>query len=91
MVYFINFLSGAAIPLAIGDCGAHLAAKILEQPSRRKALSIIWVLATLGVLLSALQQALVYGSDRAQSQQHAFMWEQAARDQQGLRENLTAV
>ena len=48
MIYFINFLAVAAIPLAIGRYGAHLAAKILDIPDRRKASAIIWLLAALG-------------------------------------------
>jgi hypothetical protein len=59
MIYFINFLAVAAIPLAIGGYGAHLAAKILKSPGRRKALSVIWLLAGLGVLLSGVQQVLI--------------------------------
>jgi hypothetical protein len=55
MIYFINFLAMAAVPLAIGGYGAHLAAKILDFPGRRRALAIIWLLAALGVLLSGVQ------------------------------------
>lgn len=59
MIYFISFLAVAAIPLGIAGYGAHVAAKVLERPERRKALAIIWVLAVLGVLLSGIEQVLV--------------------------------
>jgi hypothetical protein len=88
MIYLINFLAVAAIPLAIGGYGAHLAAKILESPERRKALSVIWMLAAVGVLLSGVQQILIHRSDRAMELQQAALQEKAERDQQQLREKL---
>lgn len=88
MIYLINFLAVAAIPLAIGGYGAHLAAKILDSPERRKALSVIWILAGLGVLLSGLQQVLIYRSDRAMELRQVSLQEKSERDQQLLREKL---
>jgi hypothetical protein len=88
MIYLINFLAVAAIPLAIGGYGAHLAAKILEIPDRRKALAIIWLLAAVGVLLSGLQQVLIHRSDRSQELKQAALEEKAERDRQQLREKL---
>jgi hypothetical protein len=88
MIYFINFLAVAAIPLAIGGYGAHLAAKILESQDRRKALTVIWILAAVGVLLSGVQQILIHRSDRAQELQRVALQEKADRDQQQLREKL---
>lgn len=88
MIYLINFLAVAAIPLAIGGYGAHLAAEILDPRGRRKALSIIWVLAGMGVLLSGVQQALIYRSDRTQELRQAALEANAERDQQQLRDKL---
>jgi hypothetical protein len=88
MVYLISFLSAAAIPLAIGGYGAHLAAKILDDPGRRKALRIIWLLAAVGVMLSGLQQVLVYRSDRTQELRQEALQVKAERDQQQLQEKL---
>ena len=88
MVYFISFLAVAAIPLAIGGYGAHVAAKVLEQPQRQRALSIIWSLAVLGVLFSALQQILVYRSDREHETQQAVLQTKADRDLKELRDRL---
>jgi uncharacterized protein HemX len=88
MIYFINFLAAAAIPLAIGGYGAHLAAKILESPDRCKALAVIWLLAAVGVLLSGVQQILIHRSDRAQELMRVELQEKAERDQQQLREKL---
>ena len=88
MVYLISFFSVAAVPLAVAGYGGHLAAKVLERPHRRKALAIIWALAALGVLLSALQQVLVYRSDRAHERQQAVLAAKAEKDQEQLREKL---
>ena len=88
MIYLINFLAVAAIPLAIGRYGAHLAAKILGSPERRKALSVIWLLAGLGVLLSGVQQVLIYRSDRAMERRQVSLQEKSERDQQLLRDKL---
>ena len=49
MVYVINFLS------AVAAYGGHLAAKVLDRPERLRALTIVWALAVLGVLLSGVQ------------------------------------
>jgi DNA-binding transcriptional MerR regulator len=88
MIYFISFLAVAAIPLAIGGYGAHLAARILESPERRKALSVIWLLAGTGVLLSGVQQILTHRSDREQELMRVELQEKAEKDQQQLREKL---
>ena len=88
MIYVINFLAVAAFPLAVAAYGGHLAAKVLSRPERRKALSIVWMLAIFGVLISGVQQVFIYRSHRDQdSQQIAF----AARDdrnQQQLKDEL---
>lgn len=65
-----------------------MAAKVLDGPERRRALAIVWVLATLGVLLSGLQQVLVYRSDRAHEREQAVMRARADQDQQELRDKL---
>ena len=88
MVYVISFFSLAAFPLAVAGYGGHLAAKVLERPERRKALSIVWILAVLGVLLSGIQQVLVYRSDRVHEVEQAALREKADQDQQLLREKL---
>jgi uncharacterized membrane protein YgaE (UPF0421/DUF939 family) len=88
MIYLINFLAAAAIPLAIGGYGAHLAAKILEIPERRKALAMIWLLAGIGVLLSGLQQVLMHRSDRSLELKQATLEAKAERDQQQLQWKL---
>jgi hypothetical protein len=41
MIYIINLLAVAAIPLAMGGNGANLAAKILDSEGWRKALVVI--------------------------------------------------
>jgi len=88
MVYFISFLAVAAIPLLIGGYGAHVAAKVLEPAQRRQALLIIWSLAIVGVLFSAIQQVLVYRSDRDRDAEQAAVHEKAEKDLQELRDRL---
>jgi len=73
MVYVINFLSAAAAPLAVAAYGGHLAAKVLDRPERLRALTIVWALAVLGVLLSGVQQVMLYRSDRAHERQQAAL------------------
>lgn len=88
MVYIISLLSVAAFPLAVAAYGGHLAAKVLDHGERRKALSIVWVLAMVGFLLSVWQQVLVYRSDRAHELQQTALEAKAEADQQQLREKL---
>jgi hypothetical protein len=88
MVYIISLLSVAAFPLAVAAYGGHLAAKVLDSGERRKALSIVWVLAVGGFLLSGLQEIFVYRSDRAHEVQQAAMEAKAQADQDQLREKL---
>ena len=88
MLYILSFLSVAAVPLAIAGYGGHLAAKVLNHPERRRALSIVWILAVAGVLLSGLQQVLIYRSDRTHEQEQATMRMQADQEQQELRDKL---
>lgn len=88
MLYILSFLSVAAVPLAVAGYGGHLAARVLNGPERRRALAIVWVLATLGVLLSGLQQVLVYRSDRAHEREQAVMRSRADQDQQELKDKL---
>ena len=90
MIYVLSFLSVAAMPLAVAGYVGHLTAKVLDRPERLRALTIVWVLAALGVLLSGLQQILVYRSDRMQEQQQATMMAKAEHDQRQLREKLDA-
>lgn len=88
MVYVISLLSVAALPLAVAAYGGHLAAKVLDHGERRKALSIVWVLAMVGFLLSVWQQVLVYRSDRAHELQQTALEAKAEADQLQLREKL---
>ncbi|HEY6291249.1 MAG TPA: hypothetical protein VI455_06750 [Terriglobia bacterium] len=88
MVYIISFLSVAAFPLAVAGYGGHLAAKVLDRPERRRALVTVWALAVLGVVLSGLQQVLVYRSDRVHEIEQAVLEAKAESDQQQLREKL---
>jgi type VI protein secretion system component VasK len=90
MVYVISFLSVAAVPLAVAGYGGHLAAKLLDRPERLRALIIVWALATLGVVLSGVQQIIVYRSDRAHEQQQAALEAKAEEEQRQLREKLDA-
>jgi len=61
--YVIGFLSLAAVPLALAAYGAHLTVILADRAKHRRALSIIWSLAVLGVGLAALQQVDLYRSD----------------------------
>lgn len=88
MIYVINFLAVAAFPLAVAAYGGHLAAKVLDRPQRRKALSIVWALAVLGVLISGVQQVFVYRSRRAEDAQQSAYAERDDRNQQQLRLEL---
>jgi len=88
MIYLISFLAAAAVPLAVAGYGGHLAAKVLETPQRRKSLAVIWALAALGVLLSALQQSLVYRSDAEHERQRVATEAKAEQEQQQLRDKL---
>jgi uncharacterized protein HemX len=88
MVYIISLLSVAAFPLAVAAYGGHLAAKVLDPRERRKALSTVWILAVLGLMLAGLQQVLIYRSDRAHEIQQAALEAKAEADQQQLRAKL---
>src|SRR6266852_1849918 len=88
MVYVISLLSVAAFPLAVAGYGGDLAAKVLDRPEHRKALATVWALAVVGLLLSGLQQMLIYRSDRAHDLQQADLQAKAEKDQQQLREKL---
>ena len=88
MIYLISFLAVAAVPLAVAGYGGHLAAKVLDRPQRRRALAFIWALAAAGVLLSALQQILVYRSDVAHEREQTAMMAKAEQEQQQLRDKL---
>ncbi|HXJ94038.1 MAG TPA: hypothetical protein VMT20_14410 [Terriglobia bacterium] len=88
MIYLISFFAVAAVPLAVAGYGGHLAAKVLDRPQRHRALAIVWVLATLGVLLSGLQQMLVYRSDMAHEREQAAMMAKAEQEQKQLRDKL---
>ena len=88
MLYVLSFLSVAAVPLAVAGYGGHLAAKVLDGPERRKALRVVWVLAAFGVLISAVQQIMVYRADRGHEQEQMALRAQAQKDQQELREKL---
>jgi hypothetical protein len=88
MIYLISFLAVAAVPLAVAGYGGHLAAKVLDGPQRRRALTFIWALAAAGVLLSALQQMLVYRSDMEHEREQAAMMAKAEQEQRQLRDKL---
>jgi hypothetical protein len=90
MVYVISFLAVAAVPLAVAGYGGHLAAKVLEGPERRRALAIVWVLAALGVLLSGVQQILIYRADQEHVRQQAALEARAEQQQQQLQAKLDA-
>jgi len=51
-------------------------------------LATVWALAVVGLLLSGLQQMLIYRSDRAHDLQQADLQAKAEKDQQQLREKL---
>lgn len=61
--FIIGFLAMAIIPLLLAGYGGHLATMVLEKENKRKALSIIWGLAILGILASGFYQWL---NDRMQ-------------------------
>ena len=90
MVYVISFLSAAAAPLAVAAYGGHLAAKVLERRERLRALTVVWALAIAGVLLSGVQQVIVYRSDREHERQQAAMETKAEEQQRQFRDKLDA-
>lgn len=90
MVYIISFLAVAAVPLAVAGYGGHLAARVLDGPRRRRALSIVWMLAALGVLLSGVQQILIYRADETRMRQQAALEAQAEQDRHELQAKLDA-
>jgi hypothetical protein len=87
-MYIINFLAVAALPLAIAGYGGHLAAKLLDKGARKRALSIVWTLAVLGVFLSGIQQIFVYRSRMADGRQQAALAARDQNDRQQLQEEL---
>jgi uncharacterized protein HemX len=90
MAYVLSFLAVAAVPLAVAGYGGHLAAKVLEGSERRRALSIVWALAALGVLLSGVQQITVYRSDRLHEAQQAALEAKEEQEHQQLQARLDA-
>jgi uncharacterized membrane protein len=88
MVYVISFLAVAAVPLAVAGYGGHLAAKVLEGTERRRALSIVWVLAALGVLLSGVQQIMMYRADQSHIREQAALEAKAEQNRRDLQAKL---
>ncbi len=78
------------MPLAVASYGGHLAAKVLDRPERLRALAIVWTLATLGVVLSGVQQVMTYRSDRLHEQQQAAVEAKTQEERRQLREKLDA-
>lgn len=91
MIYVINFLAVAAFPLAVAAYGGHLAAKVLSKPERHKALAVVWMLAIFGVLISGVQQVLIYRSHQAQAAQQTAFAEKDDQNQQQLRDELRST
>ena len=90
-MYVINFLAVAALPLAIAGYGGHLAAKVLNKVDRQRALSVVWSLAVLGVLLSAVQQVFLYRSRKAEDLRQAAIAATDEKDRQQLQETLRST
>ena len=64
MLYLLSFLAAALFPMLLAGYGAHLATIALSDArQRRKAFTIVWGLAILGVLLSAMSQLASYHLD----------------------------
>jgi len=61
--HIVGFLAMACIPLVLAGYGGHLAAMVLEEKKRRKALRIVWGFAILGIIMAGLQQWLNYKSE----------------------------
>jgi hypothetical protein len=65
-LYITSFLALAAVPLALGAYGGHLAAEVIsDRKHRRNAMLIVWNLAAVGVVLAGVQQIMTYRADRA--------------------------
>lgn len=64
--YVLTFFALAVFPLALGGYGVHLATLALsENPKgRRKALIIVWGLASIGIVLFGVSQAVTYHADK---------------------------
>jgi hypothetical protein len=63
--YIVSFLGLALFPLALGGYGGHLATLALPEGTKRKrALWLVWGLASLGVLFAGLQQIEAFRSDK---------------------------
>ncbi len=90
MVYVISFLAVAAVPLAVAGYGGHLAAKVLAGSERRRALRVVWLLAALGVALSAVQQIMIARADRTHARQQAELEAKAEQEQRDLQSKLDA-
>ena len=55
LIYVVSFLALAAVPLALGGYGGHLAAEVISNPKHRgNAMLTVWGLAALGVVLRQL-------------------------------------
>jgi predicted PurR-regulated permease PerM len=88
VMYVINFLAVAALPLAIAGYGAHLAAKVLDKFDRKRAVCIVWTLAILGVFMSGLQQVFAYRSHKAEDLRELNVATTSEKDRRQLREEL---
>jgi hypothetical protein len=65
MVYLLSFLAAALFPLALAGYGGHLATIALPDTRlRRKAFVIVWGLAIVGTIVSAVFQIALYRSDQ---------------------------
>jgi hypothetical protein len=88
VLYLVSFLALAAIPLALGGYGAHLAAQVIDDKKhRRNAMLTVWGLAALGVLFAGVQQFLVYRSDNV----HDAKLEASSLQQENMRGQLQSI
>jgi len=79
LIYVVSFLALAAVPLALGGYGGHLAAEVISHPKHRgNAMLTVWGLAALGVVLSCAQQILTYRADQMHDKERADLPRQVA-------------
>lgn len=65
--YVLTFIAVAVFPLALGGYGGHLATLALPKGStqKRKAITIVWFLAIVGILLFGASQISTYRADKS--------------------------
>jgi len=87
MVYFLNLLSGALVPLLLAAIGAHLAAPPIAG-KRRRIVIVIWGLTAAGIVIFGVSQYLAYRADKNHAAEDKEFHTETAANLKALRNDV---